>query len=200
MNITNNGVKLEEIPEKIENCILDFFYSVGIAPEEIVTETQNRWHGALMYTYMNVFKNNNYIYINPNDTNEYNYNIINGICDIYMYLCEKYNKISNYYGLSALLYISTSTILAWGSCKLNSTQRQIYEKLIESHERGLSDRLISAKNNPVGVLGALNHYYNWSMPNVRVQQQQQQALSVADLPKLGDSSADCTKQKILPDS
>ena len=54
---------------------------------------------------------------------------------------------------------------------------------IERDER-LSNKLVTGKQNPVGVLGVLNHHYGWNMPGARGEPENKKVLTAAELPKL----------------
>jgi hypothetical protein len=45
------------------------------------------------------------------------------------------------------------------------------------------------------VLGVLNRHYAWNLPGVSREQANKNTLSAAELPKLTDSSANCTIEK-----
>lgn len=212
--VQDNTIKIEDIPQLMHEKVQDFFYSLGVPPEEIEQQSQNRWSACMQYIYNNLFcncmhllrlgadnrKDSIYSYIN-NYSVSYNMDNLYKIMQVYCFLCNSYSKEISIHNYCLLLNINTNVLFAWNvPDKSNPLKHVIYKTLTENHEKSLSDKLISSKNGGVAILGALNHYFNWSMPSVRVNTQQQQALSVADLPKLGDASADCTKQKILPDS
>jgi hypothetical protein len=61
------------------------------------------------------------------------------------------------------------TINDWGfkrTVNQTSDAYQIYKILAQMREESLSDKLVSGKATPVGILGILNHHYGWSQPGV----------------------------------
>lgn len=172
------------------------------AIEDIKAESQSVWNGALRYIRKHVFscpdtlksKNNINIYNNniPSNFNAYNYDIVNNVCDIYIDLCFVYDKEVSIIGFSNLTGISTDTINEWGNgnVKLSPTSAVVYKKLREFREESLSNKLVTGRQNPVGVLGVLNRHYAWNMPGVREDKGSKKVLTAAELPKLGGGEAD----------
>ena len=72
--------------------------------------------------------------------------------------------------------------------KLSSRSFGIYKKLSQFREESLSNKLVTGKQNPVGILGVLNRHYQWNMPGVSREQANKHALTAAELPKLNSSS------------
>lgn len=146
--------------------------------EDIKTESQSVWNGALRYIRKHVFscpdilksKDNINIYNNniPSNFNAYNYEIVNSVCDIYIDLCFVNDKEVSIIGFSNLTGIDAETIRLWGNeDRLSSTSFAVYKKLFDFREESLSNKLVTGRQNPVGVLGVLNRHYAWNMPGVR---------------------------------
>lgn len=51
--------------------------------------------------------------------------------------------------------------------ELGSSGREVYKKLNVEREESLSNKLISGKQNPIGILGTLNRHYGWNMGQPR---------------------------------
>ena len=165
--------------------------------DNIKSESQSVWNGALRYIRKHVFNNrdvlkskdNINIYNNniPSNFNAYNYDTVNSVCDIYIDLCFINDKEVSIIGFSNLTGIDTELIYNWGNegTKLSSTSYQIYKKLNEFREESLSNKLVTGRQNPVGVLGVLNRQYAWNLPGVSREQTEKRALTARDLPKLG---------------
>lgn len=172
----------ETTTEVFENDIAlylsEFCEEQGI--EDIKKESQSVWNGALMYIRRHVFpvsdilKSKNNIYINnnniPSNFNAYNYELVNSVCDYYIYMCMMNDKEVSLIGFSNLTGINTEILCDWGreeSRKLSTESSEIYKKLNKFREESLSNKLVTGKQNPVGVLGVLNRHYQWNMPGVR---------------------------------
>ena len=170
--------------------------------DNIKSESQSVWNGALRYIRKHVFNNrdvlkskdNINIYNNniPSNFNAYNYDTVNSVCDIYIDLCFVYDKEVSIIGFSNLTGIDQELIYNWGNegTKLSSTSYQIYKKLNEFREESLSNKLVTGRQNPVGVLGVLNRHYAWNLPGVSREQTEKRALTARDLPKLGTNQPD----------
>lgn len=153
--------------------------------EDMKKETQNVWNAALMYIRKNVFNtpdilkdktpltgynnnnyNNKYSNLNCSNCNRYNMDIVNSVCDYYIYLCMLYVKEVSIIGFSNLTGIYTQTMYQWGADerKLSTSGIGIYKKITEFNEESLSNILISGTRPPVGTIAALNRRHGWSSP------------------------------------
>ena len=176
--------------------------------ENMAEQSQSVWNAALMYIKRHVFNNpsilktskpldgysnnnynNQYKNLNNSNCNRYDIDKVNAICDYYIYLCMIYDKEVSVVGFNNLTGIDDNTIYAWGHDErsLSKSGKEIYKKLVKYREESLSNKLATANKNPVGILAILNRHYQWNMPGVRDQSQNKQALSAAELPKLGDN-------------
>lgn len=166
--------------------------------DDLKAESQSVWNAALMYVKRHVFntsdilKSNNNI-INNNSImdsnyNQYNYDLVNNICDYYIYLCMMYDKEVSAIGFSLLTGIDRYTIATWrdGQNKLSAKSLDIGKKIYDYREESLSNKLVTGKQNPVGVLGVLNRHYAWNLPGVSKERTSERALTAAELPKLGE--------------
>lgn len=160
---------------------------------------QSVWNACLMFIRKNVFpkgsnrlKDHN-IYNNSNNNiqsnyNKYNYNLVNDVLDIYIYLCFMYDKEISIIGFSNLTGIDSETLQDWGreGSRLSSLGSAIYKKLSLGREESLSNKLATGNKNPVGILAILNKFYGWNLPGVsREASGKRAALSVDELPQIG---------------
>lgn len=137
----------------------------------------NIWNAVLIYVYQNTFANNKSTIQESNGY--YKADVLETVCDIYIYLCYKYGKIPSITGFCFLTGIDNNTVREWneessslwrngnGGKILSKAHNRIYKKLSENREEGLQNHLLSGKVNPVGTLAVLNHFYGWNMPGVR---------------------------------
>lgn len=172
---------------------------------DINSISQSVFKAMLKYIYKYVFKDtdklkskerhiiaNSYIKTNYNS---YDMDIVNSLCDYYIYLCQLYDKEVTIAGFCALSGIKFETIHAWRDERgknASAKSSEIHKKLTIERERSLSDKLVSGKGNPVGVLGVLNHYYNWAGVG-KMEEKKIDAVSLQDVRKraalLSDNSA-----------
>lgn len=176
--------------------------------DDMRKESQSVWNGALRFIRKHVFNNrdvlkskdNINIYNNniPSTFNAYNYDTVNSVCDIYIDLCFINDKEVSIIGFSNLTGIDTELIYNWGNenTKLSTSSFNVYKKLNQFREESLSNKLVTGKQNPVGVLGVLNRHYAWNMPGVSRENTSKQTLTAAELPKLADYSSNCTIEKL----
>lgn len=132
--------------------------------------SQSVWNGFLIFTYRRLFKGTNLLKENIKNDYYFNYNFdkINNLVNYYIYLCTMFDKEISIMGFSYLTGIDTDTINQWkyykDTNKASAKLSVIYEKLNKGRVESLANKLATGKQNPVGVIAILNHYYNWSSP------------------------------------
>lgn len=181
--------------------------------EDMRQASQSVWNAALMYIKRHVFNDsyvlksksinniNNNTAIMPSNYNAYDYDIVNSVCDYYIYLCMMYDKEVSAIGFSLLTGIDRYTIATWRDegTKLSTKSSDIGKKIYDFREESLSSKLATANKNPVGILAILNRHYAWNLPGVSKEQTSKRALSAAELPKLGAELSDNSESLSLPD-
>lgn len=167
--------------------------------DDMRTASQSVWNSCLRNIYKHLFKNSDVLrsqelnqtkdMITQSNNNAYNYDAVRELLDIYIYdLCMRYDKEISIIGFSTLTGIDHSTIHDWGNdvnTKLSKPRNDIYKKLNHFREESLSNKLATGNKNPVGILAILNRHYSWNLPGVSRETGAKQALTAADLPKLG---------------
>lgn len=168
--------------------------------EDMRQASQSVWNAALMYIKRHVFNDsyvlksksinniNNNTAIMPSNYNAYDYDIVNSVCDYYIYLCMMYDKEVSAIGFSLLTGIDRYTIATWRDegTKLSTKSSDIGKKIYDFREESLSSKLATANKNPVGILAILNRHYAWNLPGVSKEQTSKRVLSAAELPRLGE--------------
>ena len=196
---------IEVFENDIEVYLSEFCETQGI--DDMKKESQAVWNAALMYIRRHVFNdksilksstplqgynNNNYdnqySNLNNSNCNSYNIDTVSSICDYYIYICNLYNKGVTISGFSKLTGITEETIYEWGrdERKLSSSSSYVYKKLSEEYENSAEAKLWGNKN-PVAVMAILNKRFGWNLPGVSREQSGKQALTAAELPKLGEN-------------
>lgn len=174
--------------------------------EDLKAESQSVWNAALMYVKRHVFPtsstlkmskplegynnnnyNNQYSNLNNCNCNAYNIELVNSVCDYYIYICNLYNKGVTISGFSKLTGIGESTIREWGNDtrKLSTSSTDIYKKLSREYENSAESKLWGNKN-PVAVMAILNKRFGWNLPGVSKERTSERALTASELPKLGE--------------
>lgn len=175
----------------------------------IKEESQSVWNAALMYIKRHVFNNssvlkmstplinynnnnynNQYSNLNKSNCNRYNIDLVNSVCNYYIYICNLYNKGVTISGFSKLTGISEETIYQWGrdDNKLSTSGLKIYQKLSQEYENSLESKLWSNKN-PVAHMAIANKRFGWNISDSGKEYRPNRALSASELPKL-DSQND----------
>lgn len=165
--------------------------------EDLCKVSQNRWYNCCKYVYENVFKvNPKYLKDDNNINNAYDTDKVNEVLDIYIDLCNDYEKVVNIVGFTFFTGIHRDTLNGWvNGVQLGSSGSDICKKLDEMREESLVGLQVSGKGNPMNYMPSLNKYCGFNMPGVRDQGSRARALTASELPKLGNGN--CAR---LPDN
>lgn len=165
--------------------------------EDMCKVSQNRWYNCCKHVYENVFKvNPKYLKDDNNINNAYDTDKVNEVLDIYIDLCNDYEKVVNIVGFTFFTGIHRDTLNGWvNGERLGSTASDICKKIDQMREESLVGLQISGKNNPMCYMPSLNKYCGFNMPGVRDQGARARALTASELPKLGNGN--CAR---LPDN
>lgn len=198
--VKNEQPTVEVFENKIE-LFIDYFCEEKKI-KDLRKESQAVWNACLIYVRKNVFSDRKKLksttLIDSNsgavktNYNAYDYELLNDICDIYIYLCMLYEKEVSVVGYSLLTGITQDMLYKWydGVIKSSKVSQEIPKKLIRFREESLSDKLVTGNKNPVGVIAVLNRQFGWQSPYTSDSNRQVQPLSVNELPKLGGASSD----------
>ena len=165
--------------------------------EDLCKISQNRWYNCCKYIYEHVFKvNPKYLKDDNNINNAYDTDKVNEVLDIYIDLCNDYEKVVNIVGFTFFTGIHRDTLNGWvNGVQLGSSGSDVCKKLDEMREESLVGLQVSGKGNPMNYMPSLNKYCGFNMPGVRDQGSRVRALTASELPKLG--SGNCAR---LPDN
>lgn len=187
-----------EIYENDIDLYLHEFMEVNDVPD-LRSASQAVWNACLMYIQRHVFNNRDNLKQKSNvytkntlmatNCNSYNFDLLNDICDYYIYLTALYDKECSIYGFCKLLNIHHQTVQEWGknysnSNRLSTKSCDLYKKLTSEREQSLTAKLVSMKH-PTALAIILNKDYEYNLPGVSRESNQPQRLTAADLPRLG---------------
>lgn len=195
--------ELEIYANDIELFLDEFCQQCKPPIEDMSLEPQGKWNAALLYINKYVFNGTNKLKLNkPYDNcnhidnlsksncNAYDVDKVNDLCNIYIYLCEMYDKEISIMGFCKLSGIEWATIGLWAHEKPSSPRFAIYQKLHREREESLSNKLVTGGRNPVGVIAVLNRQFGWASPYTADSNRQKQALTADQLPQLGTNTTD----------
>lgn len=165
--------------------------------EDLCKISQNRWYNCCKYIYEHVFKvNPKYLKDDNNINNAYDTDKVNEVLDIYIDLCNDYEKVVNIVGFTFFTGIHRDTLNGWvNGVQFASSGSDICKKIDEMREESLVGLQVSGKGNPMNYMPSLNKYCGFNMPGVRDQGARARALTASELPKLGNGN--CAR---LPDN
>lgn len=197
-----SAVEMQEVNNTVDVFKSDIDMYINLWMEERHVEdmckvSQNRWYNCCKYVYENVFKvNPKYLKDDNNINNAYDTDKVNEVLDIYIDLCNDYEKVVNIVGFTFFTGIHRDTLNGWvNGVQLGSSGSDICKKIDEMREESLVGLQVSGKGNPMNYMPSLNKYCGFNMPGVRDQGPRVRALTASELPKLG--SGNCAR---LPDN
>lgn len=197
-----SAVEMQEVNNTVDVFKDDIYMYINLWMEERNIEdlckiSQNRWYNCCKYIYEHVFKvNPKYLKDDNNINNAYDTDKVNEVLDIYIDLCNDYEKVVNIVGFTFFTGIHRDTLNGWvNGVQLGSSGSDICKKLDEMREESLVGLQVSGKGNPMNYMPSLNKYCGFNMPGVRDQGSRVRALTASELPKLG--SGNCAR---LPDN
>lgn len=197
-----SAVEMQEINNTVDVFKDDIDMYINLWMEErniddMCKVSQNRWYNCCKYIYEHVFKMNpKYLKDDRNINNAYDTDKVNNILNLYIDLCNDYEKIINITGFTFFTGIHRDTLNGWvNGVQLSSSGSDICKKIDEMREESLVGLQVSGKGNPMNYMPSLNKYCGFNMPGVRDQGSRARALTVSELPKLGNGN--CAR---LPDN
>jgi len=179
--------------------------------EDMRKESQSVWNACMIYIQRHLFIDRDMLKRKTNIANDnaimsstynsYDYNLVNDICDYYIYMCYRFEKECSIYGFSKLTNIPYQVIENWGgnydkSNRLSSQSQEIHKKLVDEREQSLLAKLISMKH-PTAIAIPLNKIFGYNLPGVSREHTSNRALTAAELPRLGAVVADQVPENML---
>ena len=188
-----NGIEIFD--NDFELAISEACEKYGI--DDLVKEGQTRWKAVMHYVGKRVFPDNkilkdkNTVWLEgnkiPTNNNRYDYNIINILCDYYIQVSRRYNKLISTVAFSEFINITTTTIDLWKDTEPSTKTFKIWKKLQGLREDSLKDKAADS-GNVMGVFQIGRREFAWDMPGVREDQHARRSLTDAELPKLSENN------------
>lgn len=172
--------------------------------QNLVNENQTRWKAVLTYAGQMLFPDRDILkdHTKPlyytgryyRDCNRYDIEMLLALCDYYIFLSYKFNKVISIIGFSLLANIDYRLVYGWNTYYNNNIDNinnnsivsvrgyEIYRRLTYQREDNLKDKAID-NGNVMGIFQVGRREYQWDMPGVR-EATFAPALGAADLPRL----------------
>lgn len=165
--------------------------------DDLKSEEQRPWKAVCKRVGEIIFNDNSILkdkqlYDNPyipTNYNRYNYNILNCICDEYIYFSDIYNKLCSTVAFSSWCNIDCGVIDNWRLNKESSPiSYEIWKKLQGIRKDCIKDRAYDNKS-PVGAMFVGNNEFGMNQPGIGYEATQARALSANELPQLGGANS-----------
>jgi len=190
--------KLKDIIQNVESIANT--YLQGLNAETLTELTQQQYTGYLRTCALSFFRPTKCLYKHTQQTTHdglitcmYDDDLIEVVCDYYISLSERHNKISNLYGFSVFIGCDDDTLQRWEGLENQRPKAcATVKRLRKTYERGLENGAQSGKN-PVGFIATLNHRFGWAQDNkprltVNINRTQQEIMSTFDTSLISDKS------------
>ena len=177
---------------KIEQYILDYINNpineiIDIPLSKI---SQQQWDGLLNCIGRDIF---NYGKLIPraDGTTAFDINFMEIIVNIYLLLCQKYNKTSSIFSFCFFLGVEDSGLYDWinksndisiNNRELNNKRLAIIKKITNNREHTLKNKLEST-SQAVGFIAIGNQEFGWSGDTV-ANEERARTMALSDLPTL----------------
>ena len=173
---------VEDMPAVARDIVSMYCKSNGIDEKDIFPSI---WNDIIDELYIKLLKTDSNLY------NEYDKEKVLYIYNnIYRRLCNNHCQEVSQKGFLDMTGIGKQTLYDWAS----SSSSDLQEKIMEDNEQSLFALMKDRRMNPMKVLPKLNRYHGWNMPGARGEPENRKVLTAAELPRLGDSSSNCTKK------
>ena len=188
-----NGIEIFD--NEFELAIDEACEKYGI--EDLTEASQRQWKAVMRYVGKRVFtdtqilRDKNTVLLEgnkiPTNNNRFDYNIINTLCDYYMSMSDRYNKLISAEAFSLLLNMPRETISLWGSDEPSTLRFNIYKKLKDYRLECIKDNAYD-NGNVTGTMYVGNVEFGTNLPGVSREQSGKRSLTDAELPKLSENN------------
>lgn len=152
--------------------------------QDFKKEAQSQFNAACIYINKHCIPRP-MLFINNNPAAP-NWEAIDNIADHYINIALVNNKAITLTAFALLIGFDITAVDKW-RLEPTTARYRIYQKIFSFYERTLTDRLSDGKQNPVGIIATLNHFYNWQTASAAVGTAPvNHALSAESLPKLAE--------------
>ncbi len=168
---------MNDYTEMLQQTLAEYCRTRGIT--DMSRESMSRWNSYLNYAHNQLFRNRreflskpystgNLLHGNASNCNSYNLDMINELCNSYIYISYENCKMISVSGFCRLSGISRECMHAWGRYQNHNnmfsiSSSDIYKKIKCESEESLCNRLLD-NGNPTAILAILNYRYGWKKP------------------------------------
>ena len=144
------------------------------------------WNDIIDELYIKLFKPcNRLLKTESNLYNQYDKDKVEYIyINIYKRLCNSHCQEVSQKGFLDMSGLDKQTLYNWRDDKSSTSSFGLQEKIMEDNEQSLFALMKDRRNNPMKYLPKLNKVHGWNMPGIGARNDQKNALTAAELPKL----------------
>ena len=166
--------------------------------DDLLKSGQRQWKAVMQYVGIHLFpdtsvlkdKNltpmaNTHI---PSNCNRYDREVLNKLCDYYIYISNVYSKLVSTVAFSYFCNIPTTTFDLWRDEEPSTMAFKIWQKLQRSRKDCILDRAYDS-NSPVGTMFVGNNEFGMNQPGIGDTATQRRAVTAQELPRLDEKSS-----------
>jgi len=182
----------DTVQELIDQACIEFHI------DDLLKAGQRQWKAVMQYVGMHLFPdtsvlkdkiltpmNNTAI---PSNCNRYDREVLNRLCDYYIYISNSYSKLVSTVAFSYFCNIPTNTMDIWASEESSSLAFKIWQKLRQNRKDCILDRAYDS-NSPVGTMFVGNNEFGMNQPGIGDNATQRRAVTAQELPRLDENKS-----------
>lgn len=164
--------------------------------EDLLKAGQRQWKAVMYYVGKRLFpdtkvlKDNTLVHgvMCDSTLNRYDAEVLNKLCDYYIYLSNTYSKLVSAVAFSHFCNIPTNTVDVWAYEDPSSLRFKIWQKLRQNRKDCILDRAYDS-NSPVGTMFVGNNEFGMNQPGIGDNATQRKAVTAQELPRLDEKSS-----------
>ncbi len=204
--VVDEPKNIEYYQNRIPDAVVEYYKLQGVPKDKIVDQPLNTWSACMRYCKRECISREDlkedYVFGNNSKAKKYKENLVEKLCNIFLELCEQYDKVPSAWAFSLLTGIERSTLQEWrGEYKgeVTKVRSDVMKKIGDARETALSNRIIDGRKNPVGSIAALNFEFGWTQKSEVIHISGKIQTS-AELPVFTDEIPEITDNKGITDA
>lgn len=175
------------VQDLIDNACIEFHI------EDLLKAGQRQWKAVMYYVGKRLFPDTKVLKdkrlystgVAMTNYNRYDYEILDILCNYYLSLSDRYNKLVSAVAFSHFCNIPTNTIDVWASDEPSQGSFKIWQKLRQNRKDCILDRAYDS-NSPVGAM----YVGNTDFPQeLGTEIGQRKAVTAQELPRLDEKNS-----------
>ena len=164
--------------------------------DDLLKAGQRQWKAVMYYVGKRLFPDTKVLKdkrlystgVAMTNYNRYDYEVLDILCNYYLNLSDRYNKLVSAVAFSHFCNIPTNTIDIWANDEPSQGSFKIWQKLRQNRKDCILDRAYDS-NSPVGTMFVGNNEFGMNQPGIGDNATQRRAITAQELPRLDEKKA-----------